>query len=265
MRCPYCVSDIHDDALVCPICRRDLYLFKPLLSRIDALEKQLAAHEERFEQLSAPEALPTFDAAHVTASSVLASQEPEAPHPVRTALSNWLAPLILLITAHGLIIILYDLNTIYLRIVSLVIPLPFGLLLFAHRRYPAWVAALSSALLASAAVLAMSALTAWVDQVPVLPQDLREWREFITYAASIALSYLTGILLGQMLRRKRQAETLRSLGVALALARVLSQSADKTERVEAVARKFHNLGSSLTAAATTAAAIFTGLQGLLGK
>lgn len=265
MRCPYCVSDIHDDALVCPICRRDLYLFKPLLSRIDALEKQLATHEERLEQLSGTDTRPSFDAATGADPSALASPELETIHPVRVVLSNWLAPLILLIAAHGLIIILYDLNTIYLRIVSLVIPLPFGLLLFARRRYPAWMAALSSGLLASAAVLAMSALTAWVDQVPVLPQDLREWREFVTYATSIALSYLTGILLGQMLCRRRQAETLHSFGAALALARVLSQSADKTERVEAVARKFHNLGSSLTAAATTAAAIFTGLQGLLGK
>ena len=34
MRCPYCVSDIADEALACPNCTRDLYLFKPLLERI---------------------------------------------------------------------------------------------------------------------------------------------------------------------------------------------------------------------------------------
>ncbi|SDI19868.1 hypothetical protein [Propionivibrio dicarboxylicus] len=265
MRCPYCISDIHDDALVCPICRRDLYLFKPLLSRIDALEKQLTAHEERLSQLDALQTAPSLDTALVAPSSTVEPQGFDATPSSQNWLLNWITPLVLLIAAHGLIVILYDLNTVYLRVVSLVIPLPFGALLFARRRYPALLAVVSSCLLASAAVLAMSSLTAWVDRVPVLPQDLREWREFITYAASIALSYLTGMILGQMLRRRRQEETLRSLGVALALARVLSQGADKTERVEAVARKFHNLGSSLTAAATTAAAIFTGLQGLLGK
>ena len=42
MRCPYCVSEIADEALVCPVCKRDLYLFKPLLERIEQLEKQVA-------------------------------------------------------------------------------------------------------------------------------------------------------------------------------------------------------------------------------
>ena len=45
MHCPYCVSDINDEAVVCPVCRRDLYLFKPLLARIEALEKQVAAQD----------------------------------------------------------------------------------------------------------------------------------------------------------------------------------------------------------------------------
>ena len=41
MHCPDCTSEISDAALVCPVCTRDLYLFKPLLQKIDALEKQL--------------------------------------------------------------------------------------------------------------------------------------------------------------------------------------------------------------------------------
>ena len=42
MRCPYRVSEIADEALTCPRCARDLYLFKPLLEKIGQLEKAVA-------------------------------------------------------------------------------------------------------------------------------------------------------------------------------------------------------------------------------
>jgi len=42
MRCPYCVSEIADEALACPRCARDLYLFKPLLEKLAQLEKTVA-------------------------------------------------------------------------------------------------------------------------------------------------------------------------------------------------------------------------------
>ena len=38
MRCPYCVSEIDDQALACPCCAHDLYLFKSLLEKIGQLE-----------------------------------------------------------------------------------------------------------------------------------------------------------------------------------------------------------------------------------
>ena len=54
MHCPYCTSDINDAALVCPICSRDLYLFKPLLQRIAEFEKLAEAGKgERIQALEA--------------------------------------------------------------------------------------------------------------------------------------------------------------------------------------------------------------------
>lgn len=56
MRCPYCVSAIDHRALVCPQCRRDLFLYKPLLARIETLEAELLAATEE------TPALPSADA-----------------------------------------------------------------------------------------------------------------------------------------------------------------------------------------------------------
>src|SRR5688572_22413954 len=55
MRCPYCVSEIDDQALACPRCARDLYLFKPLLAKIGELEKTVAEQAKTEERIAALE------------------------------------------------------------------------------------------------------------------------------------------------------------------------------------------------------------------
>ena len=96
MHCPYCVSDINDGAVVCPICRRDLYLFKPLLERIDVLEKQLAAQDGVLTDLTGASAGIVVEEA---AGSRL-EDETEVLPGVADWLSNWLAPLALLLLTH---------------------------------------------------------------------------------------------------------------------------------------------------------------------
>lgn len=258
MHCPYCVSDINDEAVVCAVCRRDLYLFKPLLARIEALEKQVAAQDAvATDQRRAP------DRADIEVDGSSLGDEPEVFPRIADWLGYWLAPLVLLLLAHGLIVIVYDLNTIYLRVVSLLIPLPFGMLLASRQRCPRWLLALLAISLAGLAVLGMSALTALVDGTPVLPSGLREWREFIEYAASIALSFVTGLIVGGMSRQRTAAQ--RTAGLSVALARLVNNGAEKTEQFQVVVKKFNDLGGTLTAAGTTLAAVYAGLQGVIGK
>jgi uncharacterized coiled-coil protein SlyX len=258
VRCPYCISEINDEAVACPVCRRDLYLFKPLLARIEALEKQVAAQDAVLSQWQESASEVETDAAMVRQQ-----EEPDVMLGVAEWLSNWLLPLGLLLLAHGLIVLVYDLNTVYLRVVSLLIPLPFGLLLVSRVRRPRWLPVVLASSLAALAVLGMSALTALVDGSPILPVGMREWREFLEYAASIGLSYATGLVIGRMSRRRAQVR--RVTGLSVALAHLVSDGAEKTEQFQAVVKKFNDLGGTLTAAATTAAAIYTGLQGVIGK
>ncbi|WP_114697526.1 hypothetical protein [Polynucleobacter necessarius] len=44
----------------------------------------------------------------------------------------------------------------------------------------------------------MSWITSLVDQSPVLPRILFEWREVLEYSASIAFNFLTGMLVGKV-------------------------------------------------------------------
>jgi cytochrome c-type biogenesis protein CcmH/NrfF len=257
MKCPYCISAIDDEASVCPHCTRDLYLLKPLLAKVGELEKKLAALEV---------SLGGIDQAAAPADVVAVPAAEESLPPPRGTAMLWLAPLLLLLAAHALITVVYDLDTIYLRIVSLLIPLPFGMLLLSRHPGRFGLYAAGAFLMATLAVLGMSGITHLVDHTAVLPQDRREWGEFIEYAASIALSYVTGMVLGHMLWQRREtAKREQALQLAQKLVRLVSTGQDKVDRINAAAKKLQELSGTLVAAGTTAASLYMGLHGLIGK
>ena len=43
MNCPYCLSEVSEEAYACKTCSRDLYLLKPMMAKIADLESKLAA------------------------------------------------------------------------------------------------------------------------------------------------------------------------------------------------------------------------------
>jgi len=263
MKCPCCLSEIEDEALVCKVCKRDLYLFKPLLARIATLEDQLQAVPDR----------ETYEARIQALEQQLASAH-ERLHPVRTGplafLFNLtvfiLLPLGLLLLSHWLVTIVLDTSLLYLRIISIAVPLPFGLVLFLRRRRAVlpWFA--GTVFLAIASVIGMSWITSLVDSTPVLPQNAFEWREYLEYAASISFSFLTGMLLGGVLhsRRHRPAgkphdSLLRSLVSRLVGGNLTPQ------QLGTLIKKLEEYGSSVVAVGTTAVSIYTGLKGVLGS
>ena len=296
MHCPYCVSEIPDSAIVCAHCRRDLFLFRPLLDRISALErnlqqsdalgglqnrvaaleaKALAADQRPASEIIAPTHL-------MTVSEQASGTDPTPPTPplvmpqtttqldkARSFAMAWLLPLALLMAAHAIIVVVYDLNLLYLRVVSLLLPLPFGIafsvrsLALGRRRTTLAVA--TAATIALAAVTGMSWTTHIVDHVPVFPVDLRELREFVEYAASIALSYGTGILLAAFWQRHRWHEKTTSFAdLAEKLARLTTDGQTTLEKIETLSAKINALSGSLAATGTGLAATYTGLRAVVG-
>jgi hypothetical protein len=264
VKCPYCASAISDEALACPHCARDIYLFKSLQEKISSLEARLQAKPDaealvrRVAELEARLAEPIPDIPHQPGQLAALSLHDWAV--------LWGTPLLLLLCAHALITVVYDFNTLYLRVVSLLIPLPFGLVLTLGGRNGFGASLVAAFGMAMLAVLGMSGLTGLVDHTPLLPQNMREWREFIEYAASVGLSYTTGMVLGKILRNRHEAVRKEAeQGLALRLARVISGGQASAEKLEAIAKKLNDLGGTLTAAGTTAASVYMGLQGTLGR
>jgi hypothetical protein len=257
MNCPYCLSEVQEEAKVCKTCTRDLYLIKPLMEKAEELEKQLAAMPSNaaYEQ----------KIAHL--ESLLEDYEHKARHPrtiwhlMMDVVFYLLAPLSLLLLSHALITIVYDTNILYLRIISMILPLPFGFFLFkGHARavFPWFIGVI---LLAIGSVIGMSAITGLVDGSPVMPQNAFEWKEVLEYSSSISFSFLTGMLIGGMVyASKHSRKSLEGNSFLGSIITALSSEQLSPEKLHSLLKKAHEYGGTIVAVGTTAVSIYTGLK-----
>lgn len=262
MKCPYCLSDIEEEANVCKVCTRDLYLFKPMMAKIATLEEQL----QRQPDTEALEHRILLLEQQLENARIEPQQE--TPRGLGThllALAVFiLLPLGLLLFAHWQITVVYDAKLIYLRLISIALPLPFGFFLFAHHKRSVWPWFVGTCVLAIASVIGMSWITSLVDQTPILPQNYFEWREYLEYAASVSFSFLTGMLLGGIVyaRKHRPSPAIRSHSEKAGTT-VTKTEKSFMDRAQQVIELANEHGSKIVALGSTLMSIYTGLKGFM--
>lgn len=262
MKCPYCRSDIEDDAHVCKVCKRDVYLFQSLTKRNEELENALKQHHGQYALQNRIRALEALLAEEQQKNDQRALRPAQL---LQDLFKFVFLPLVLLMFAHAMITVIYDCNLIYLRIVSIVLPLPFGFYLFKARKRQLMHWFVVTLALAMLSVIGMSSITSWVDHTSVMPRNVVEWREFIEYAASISFSFLTGMLLGAMVFRRQHAGALAASEPALisTFAENISQQSFNPQDMQVTLKKIEEVGNSLVAAGATVMSIYTGLKAFL--
>jgi hypothetical protein len=194
--------------------------------------------------------------------------EPAAPAATppgyAAAVARSLIPtLLLLILAHWMMLFVYDVKPLYLRVATILIPVPFGFLLASQFPDEFRKSVLAAAALAFAGVLSMLTVTAVIDKVPLLPQDLRDLRETLEYVLSIALAFVTGLLLGEYHARRKLAE-LKTNRMVLLLARAFAPNEEGKLGIEKAVKKLNKLQEAVTPAATGAASVYAGIKAFLG-
>jgi len=254
MECPFCLEDFNDEARVCKDCGRDLRLVRPLINENLAL---VARIEEL--QIQIDRARAAID---------------RATAPIRywsTKIGIYLiAPVVLLLAAHLFIIVILDKSPLYLRVASIVIPLAFGFaLLWSSHSDVRW-SILDGILVGLFSVVGMLAVVAVVDNVPLLPQSFRDWREALEYVTSIALATVTGSAIATLLRRILP-RTLDSTGapgrVAITIARMVGRPVGAKalrRRAQKIQDNFRTVAAAAAALAAGVGSIYTGIRALLG-
>jgi len=258
MNCPYCLTELQDQALVCKVCSRDVSLIRTMTSKIAQLEKELEA------------GIPAYEDRIALLEGRLEKYQKEK-EAARGLTSNLIdlgiylvIPLLLLLAAHSLVVVVYDTKLVYLRIISIILPFPFGYFLFKTRArilFPWFLAAL---FLAIASVIGMSAIVSLVDKTPIWPQNALEWKETLEFAASIAFSFLTGMLVGGMsyasLHRPKHITLSPFLKKILKL---LGEEEISRKNLPRLIKKISDYGGIAITVGTTAVSIYTGLKDFL--
>lgn len=109
-----------------------------------------------------------------------------------------LTTIVLLLLAHYLIVMKFDIDPIYLRIAAIVIPLACGFLLFQRQRVGAGPATILGLCVSVAAALGMTAIVGLIDEHSLLPSDVAEWQEAFEYVATITLATAAGNVLARI-------------------------------------------------------------------
>ena len=254
MECPFCAETIKDEATVCKNCSRDLRVVIPVIHEIQEVVAELDRLQRRLDQVNT--SLELYD------------------RPVRFLFLNGgiyvVLPALLLLAAHYLVVMKFDWPQLYLRIASVIIPLPFGMAAYAFSRIGYRGAFGLGVLTAALSVFGMLAVVSSTDGTPIVPASFREWRETVEYGLSIALSFLTGnilVILVLWLLPSTIASGGKPSAAAYRAARMLGQHVGEDtmrRRARRIQDLMQTVGPLAGVAATAAGSIYTGLKGMLG-
>jgi hypothetical protein len=254
MECPFCAESVKVEAIVCKHCSRDLRIARPVMLEVQTIVAELDRLRRELDGVNARLARIRFPVRYFVTHTI----------------AYVLVPIVLLVAAHIIVTIVMNVTPLYLRLASVIIPLPFGLGLYVQQKVGLRGAALVGTLTAALAVTCMLVVTGINDNVPIIPGPWVEWREVIEYIISIALAFVTGNILGFLILDvlpQTMARDGKPNAVAFIIAATLGSHVGD-EQLRRRARNIQDLfvtaGPVLGLVMTAGGSIYAGLKGVFG-
>lgn len=239
-----------------------------MTSRVEELEALKADYDALKERVATLETRPAAPAEPAADCAV-------EPQPHRRSGGDWggwlggiliavLLPILALLVAHWLVVMVLDLKVWVIRLLSLLLPLPFAAMAPFRSRHRLGVQVILGVFIAALSVLGMLSITGLMDQQPILPQDGREWREVIEYGISIWLSYLTGALVVHFLAPLKSEKAADGLvrRLAGAMAKLTSPENENRQQLEKRIQTLAGTIGTIVPVVTGAASIISGMRKL---
>ena len=255
MECPFCAERVKDEALACKHCSRDLRVVRPVVLEVEDIVQELDALRRELDHVTAKLYRKRYPARYFAIHSV----------------AYILIPAALLVIAHIILTIVFPaLPAVYLRLASVLIPLPFGLAINAIQKVQLRGSVVVGLLIAILSVLCMLIVTGINDRVPILLQTWFDWREVFEYVLSIALAFVTGNIIGILIFQVLPSQM--AIGgkpnpFAYRIARMLGQHVGEEQlrrRARIIQDLMRTAGPIAGILATAIGSIYAGLKGFMG-
>jgi hypothetical protein len=182
-----------------------------------------------------------------------------------------LAPTLLLVAAHIIVTIVLNVSPLYLRLASLIIPVPFGFATYPIHKIGFRGAFLLGVATAALSVMCMLTVTGLNDNVPILPASRGEWREVFEYGASIALALGSGNILGHMIFQvlpRILSQGGKPNAAAFRIARLLGAHVGEEQlrrRARLIQDLLQTIGPLAGVVVTAVGSVYAGLKGVIGS
>jgi hypothetical protein len=163
--------------------------------------------------------------------------------------------ILLIGVSHWVLLFVYDVRPLYLRLLTISLPMMAAYVCARQSRLGAVWQALAACMVGLTSVVLMLAITAHMDGVPLWPDNPRDWRETLEYTASITLAFFTGFLIHRLItrwaREQRQKISLKVL---------LSRDTNGKYKIAEVTHQVQSLVAAVAPLVSAGAVLYSGLK-----